>query len=127
MYLPTDIRDGMIRSLPFTGQDSGWMTQRIFLGYVKDMLIPEVQRRRRADQLEGQRAALFVDGHSSRSSAEAMDALSAAGIDCITPVAHSSHISQALDLHFLMTFKQALSGLSWKIATDTLPNSAGPC
>lgn len=121
--LPQSISDRCRRCLAFAGQRSGWMTGAIFEEWVKKVYIPEIEARRRLHDAPGQRALLLVDGHSSRASADAMQLLHDHNIDVVTPVAHSSHICQPLDLCFLAVFKASLSGMRWRLANIPKPEA----
>lgn len=120
VYVPEELEtDDMLRLVGVAGQDSGWMTEALFLSYVRDMYIPEIQKRRRILEDPDAPALLLADGHCSRACPDALDLLARNNIVLITPVAHSSHILQALDLKFFMVLKGALTGLRWTIKTNT--------
>ena len=84
----------------------------IFESFIRDVFIPEIQKRRRTFQLEGKRALLLVDGHSSRANPDLLKICRDADIDVMTLVAHASHMMQPLDRGVFLSFKTHLTGKS---------------
>jgi hypothetical protein len=120
--IPEELQtDDMLKLVGVGGQESGWMTEAHFLSYVRDMFIPEIEKRRRILEAPDAPALLLADGHCSRACPDALDLLAENKIMLITPVAHSSHICQALDLKFFMVMKAGINGLRWTIKTSTTP------
>lgn len=114
-YLPKELSNRVVGHFAFSGQDNGWMTAEIFKFWARDVFVPEIENRRLIHRAPGQRVLLLVDGHASRANSEALEYLQAHNIDVVTPVAHSSHVCQPLDLRFLAVFKSQLSGMRWRL------------
>jgi hypothetical protein len=102
--LPDKVRQFYI----ITGQDAGWIDEEIWNKWIAEIFIPEIQRRRKEQQLTNQRALLIVDAHSTRSSATAIALLQQYGVDLLVIPAHSSTILQPLDLTVNGIFKHYL-------------------
>ena len=87
---------------------NGYMDQKTFVDILRDVFIPYVNDVRR--QVRGNKhAVLIVDGHISRYSLEGIALLRdpVNDIDLIVLPAHSSHVSQPLDLglnHFIKLY-----------------------
>ena len=84
------------------------------------MLIPEFKRRRKLLPEDKSRGLLIVDGHSTRQNASLMKAFIDANIDVAILPAHTSHVTQPLDVCFFSIFKRRLVPLiDYKHATTT--------
>lgn len=90
------------------GQSQGWIDKSIFEQYCLKCIIPKFEKQRLKIDRPEARGLLIVDGHSSRMNAELMDSFDANGIDVITLVPHTSHVSQPLDAIVFSVFKQYL-------------------
>ncbi len=88
---------------------NGYMERDTFKKIMIDFFIPHVQDLKQKLDLTGyrDRAVLVVDGHLSRYDLETFEALDNAGIDLIILPAHSSHITQPLDLNLNGIVKRA--------------------
>ena len=87
------------------GQDSGWIDKTLFEKWV-DSFIDYVKSTREKLGLQGKKAVLILDGHSSRISSIAAKKLEENNILEITLPPHTSHILQALDVGIFKDFKQ---------------------
>ena len=119
--LPDRLSERVAGAFALSGQANGWMTSHIFGEWVRCVFVPEIEKRRIIRKAPEQRVLLLVDGHSSRANPDALQYLSDHGIDAITPVSHSSHLCQPLDLRFLAVFKSHLSGMRWQLSTQPRP------
>lgn len=106
--LPEDIKYEDLPQFDWTGQRNGWITKDIFDQYCRVVLIPEFVRRRRNAPPTQQRGLFIVDGHSSRINAGLMKEFKDNNIDVVVIPAHTSHITQPLDLVFFAIFKSQL-------------------
>ena len=85
---------------------NGYMERETFKMIMKEYFVPYVQEVRKKLGVTD-RAALVVDGHLSRYDIETFQLLRDADIDLIILPAHSSHISQPLDLNLNGLIKRA--------------------
>lgn len=108
VYLPAEIDPADWPKFDWTGQRNGWITKDIFESYCLEVLIPEFERRRKNLSPDKRRGLLIADGHSSRVNPKLMKAFREAEIDVIIIPAHTSHITQPLDLVFFAIFKRRL-------------------
>jgi len=93
----------------FSYNHKGWMTKRIFERWVEDEFIPQVIEKRRDMNYPADEPALLVlDGHSSRRSPVAMDMLISNHIFVAIIPAHSSHVTQPLDVVAFGVFKSRI-------------------
>jgi len=92
-----------------TGNPAGWIDKATFSKYCRTIVIPAFQRQRECIGNPTARGLFLVDGHSSRWNADLMVEFSAAGIDVVTLVSHTSHVSQPLDAIVFGVFKDNLS------------------
>lgn len=102
------------------GQDSGWMTAKLLEEYCKETIIPEYKKR--LSPLGPNARGLFIlDGHSSRANPDLLETFSAANVDVVTFVSHTSHVCQPLDLVIFGTFKSQLTkaNLSFRKASSS--------
>ena len=77
---------------------NGYMEKETFRTIIRDYFIPYVNNlRKNTPDLRGKRAALIVDGHSSRYDIDTLILLLRNDIDFIILVSHSSHLTQPLD------------------------------
>lgn len=112
VYLPQEIKTEDWPYFDWTGQTSGWISKDIFQQYCEDVLIPEFERRRKTLPADKQRGLLIVDGHGTRTNAGLMQKFRDANIDVIVLPAHTSHITQPLDLVVFGVFKRRLNVFS---------------
>jgi len=103
----------------WSGQEEGWITEQIFRDWVIKVFIPHVQNRRQLRNLPEQPALLWLDGHSSRGSPEALQALIDANIITATIPAHTSHILQPLDCGVNRAMKQCMRTRRGRIKDDS--------
>ena len=90
------------------GQSQGWIDKSIFEQYCLKSIIPKFEKQRLKIDKPEARGLLIVDGHSSRMNANLMDSFEANGIDVVSLVSHTSHVSQPLDAIVFSVFKQNL-------------------
>lgn len=83
--------------------EKGYMEKYTFYRIMGDVFIPYVKQTRleltELNPKVNQHAALVVDGHKSRYDHRTFRALQDAGISLVILPAHSSHLTQPLDLH----------------------------
>ena len=111
VYLPQEIIPEDWPRFDWTGQKNGWINKDIFAQYCEQVLIPNFQRRRKNLDHPNNRGVLIVDGHSSRINPDLWKKFKAADIDVVILPAHTSHITQALDLCVFSLFKRWLRPL----------------
>lgn len=125
---PAEFIDGLgspgnsLAEMCWAGQAKGWMTKSIFEEYVKKVLIDDFNSRRAEldRQHPGQgfllaRGVVYLDGHTSRASVGAIQALREASIDCVVCLSHTSHVLSSLDLVVFRAYKQHLKGVRRRI------------
>jgi len=97
----------------------GYMTKERFFEIMRDVFVKHVESVREQYGLEGQRAVLVVDGHLSRYSVKTIDLLMEHNIHLLILPAHSSHITQPLDLGLnrllKMRFRELLPRMKPKV------------
>lgn len=109
--MPDDIDPDKWKFFDWTGQKNGWMDKDIFDLYCRGAIIPAFQSRRKKLTGPHRRGLFIVDGHSSRMNPELWKAFADADIDLVTLPAHTSHITQPLDLCVFARFKRFLRPL----------------
>ena len=97
---------------------SGYITHDLFIEWLTDTFIPDVDERRRKIGDMGQRAYLMLDNCSSHRSQDIIDLCEANNIELVFFVPNSTHIFQPLDLSFFSAFKAKLRSLSRKTLTN---------
>ena len=112
--LPFDLEE-LAASYSWGGTSSGWISREIFLGWVQNVFIPEINRRRTILHQPDAPALLLLDDHDSRECPEALNLLKSAKIDVFTFEAHVTHICQPLDVGFFSSFKRHLTRLKWQL------------
>ena len=112
----------LIEFFDWTATDSGWITEDIFGEWVNKVFIPHVNMRRHLLSCEQDRALLWLDGHSSRSSLSALEALRNARIDAITIPGHTSHVLQPLDAGVFRAFKNKIPKFYHDPCERSIPN-----
>jgi hypothetical protein len=78
----------------WAGTGEGWVTAGIFAQWIEKVFVPYVQEKRDG---EDKPALLFLDGHSSHATSEAIELLLKHNIHAVTIPAHTSHVLQPLD------------------------------
>ena len=78
----------------------GWIDEEIYADWIVKVFIPHVHRRRVELNLVEEDAMLWTDGHVSRVSVSAAEALDEAHICHATILAPTSHVFQPLDRAF---------------------------
>ena len=92
------------------GSGAGWITDKNFEAYIQNSLVPHIEEKRKAhNKPPSHHALLLTDGHVSRRSAIALRHLHEHHIDCETIPAHSSHVTQPLDVLIFALFKQTMN------------------
>ena len=120
VFLPEEINYKSFPSFDWTGQKNGWIDKDIFDCYCREVLIPEFKRRRKLLPADKRRGLLILDGHSTRQNASLVKAFAEAEIDVAILPAHTSHITQPLDVCFFAIFKRRLVPLiDFKHASTT--------
>jgi len=112
-YLPQGLSENSIVTA-VSGSDNGWMTTAILLQWVKKVFIPFVQSVRHKFNLQGYRASLQLDGHTSRFNPEAWQLCADANIVVVSYPAHATHLLSALDKLIFSSFKYRLLSHSSK-------------
>ena len=77
--------------------ESGFQTQESFENYIRECIIPAIDRVRATFPAERQTAVLLLDQHSSRNNPTLLQLCSEKKIEIIPIIAHASHIIQPLD------------------------------
>lgn len=111
VYLPEEIVLEDWPRFDWTGQKNGWISKDIFAQYCEEVLIPAFRRRRKNLDHPNKRGLLIVDGHSSRINPDLWKLFRAENIDVVILPAHTSHITQPLDLCVFSLFKRWLRPL----------------
>jgi len=98
--------------------EKGYMNKDTFYDMIVNHFIPQVQRKREDLIKLGRdpsktRAVLVVDGHKSRYDFRTFKALREANIDLVILPAHSSHITQPLDLRLNAIIKNKFTTM-WR-------------
>jgi len=94
---PADF-EAFLNDFNWAGSEAGWITLEIFDSWVTKIFVPALIKKRLACGLSAtERAILWLDGHSSRMSAKAMEALKAAHCDAVLIPPKTSHICQPND------------------------------
>lgn len=106
-HFPQEL-DEMADSYHWAGHDSGWITEELFSQWVEKILIPHVSNVRNQHNLWHEPALLFLDGHGSRGSPDALDLLTYNNIVAVTIPSHSSHILQPMDCGINARYKSEL-------------------
>ena len=109
--LPKEINFDDFPCFDWTGQKNGWIDKAIFDQYCREVVIPEFNRRAKKLPRDKRHGLLIVDGHNSRVNAELMQHFKDNNIDVLVLPAHTSHITQPLDLCFFCVFKRRLHPL----------------
>ena len=84
-------------SFSWAGQSAGWITSKIFCDWVVKIFLPHVEAKRQEENLTDAPALLYIDGHASRESVEAIEALQEANVTMVCLPSHTSHLLQPLD------------------------------
>ena len=113
-HFPRDL-EPIADSYAWAGQASGWIDEAIWRDWVLQIFIPHVNAKRQLLNKLDEPAFLWVDGHSSRVSPVAAEALEMNNITVATIPAHTSHILQPLDRGVFRAFKESLTTLRRKI------------
>jgi len=113
-HLPFPLED-LASSYAWGGTSSGWITRDIFSGWVQNVFIPEITRRRTVLHQPKAPALLFLDAHDSRECPEALEWLKEVNVDVMTFEPHVTHICQPLDVGFFSSFKRNLSRFKWQL------------
>jgi hypothetical protein len=86
---------------------TGWITNEEFRHCIFDKLLPNIRTKR--EKLKVRRALLLLDGHSTRLQQDIWEKLSEDEVDILCIQAHTSNITQSLDLCVNAQFKRLLS------------------
>ena len=92
----------------FAHSDSGFITRDIFMRWLNDTFIPNVDERRRLFGDPEQTAYLLLDNCSSHKSQDIVDLCEENNIQIVYFVANTTHIFQPLDLCFFAAFKKII-------------------
>ena len=83
----------------WSASESGWITEEIFRNWVETAFLPHLATKRIFWKVPvTEPAVLFLDGHSTRDSPDAMASLSANNVFVATIPAHTSHVIQPMEL-----------------------------
>ena len=113
-FWPKDL-EPIVNMYSWSGTSSGWITEEVFLEWIKEVFNPTVQVRRDTLDKQDEPAMLWLDGHISRNSPEALTLLKDNNIFCATFPGHTSHILQPLDNGFFRDFKSSLRKMRGKV------------
>jgi hypothetical protein len=91
--------------------ESGWMEREIFENVMMHLLLPAICQRRTMLKLEGQRAVLFLDSHSSRLAPSIWGAAAFLQIDLLTYPAHTTQFLAPLDCAVNGVLKETMKAL----------------
>ena len=106
----------IVNMFAWSGTSSGWISEEVFLEWIREVFIPTVQARRDELEISDEPAMLWLDGHISRNSPEALELLAANNIFCATFPGHTSHILQPLDNgYYFRDFKSSLRKIRGKV------------
>ena len=92
----------------FRRSESGYITQELFIGWLRDTFIPSVEERRRQTGNMEQRAYLLLDNCTSHTSDDIVELCRENNVELVYFVANATHIFQPLDLCFFSAFKAKL-------------------
>lgn len=120
--LPENIDPEDWKWFDWTGQKNGWIDKDIFDEYCTHVLIPNFLKRRAKLNGPDKRGLLVLDGHSSRINPELWKKFRAADIDVLVLPAHTSHVTQPLDLCVFSLFKRYLRPLPEYKDAETAPD-----
>jgi len=119
-FFPEDMVS-QAKNYHWAGSESWWITTVLFTQWVISVFIPHLVKKREEMKLPANaRAILWLDGHSSRYSAEAVEALRLAHIDCVFILAKCSHIQQPNDQGVNGAVSQNMRALKEKTALSSL-------
>jgi hypothetical protein len=79
-------------------RDPAYMDQSLFLEYLKDIVLPFIEKQRRTKNLSRQKAVIFSDNVNCHRSDEVQKILGDNNVLLFTFPPHSSHMTQMLDL-----------------------------
>lgn len=111
VYMPNELDYKKFPSFDWTGQKNGWIDKAIFEQYCLEVLIPQFERRAKELPRGNRQGLLILDGHNSRANSKVIKVFKEANIDVLVLPAHTSHITQPLDLCFFCIFKRRLHPL----------------
>jgi hypothetical protein len=105
--------DVIFRSFTWRGGGTGWITDNKMAEAASEILIPELEIRRKRLVESGHsgslRALLLFDGHGSHDTRELFDILADKDVDFAHFLPHSSHLCQPLDVCLFKEFKSHLT------------------
>lgn len=104
---PGDL-DPFVHYFEWAGTPEGWITEEIFVSWVAKVLIPHINAKRQQLRKLDAKALLWLDGHTSRASPEALKLMVDNNITCVTIPSHSSHVTQPLDNGIFNVFKRQM-------------------
>ena len=108
--LETGIRKGI--DVEIQCSDNGYMNSTIFYNYIKDFLIPKIEKKRKELNIENENALILLDNSSSHIN-ESVNILCAMhNILLLSYPPHSSHILQPLDLLLFSIVKKRSYGMT---------------
>lgn len=101
---------------------NGFMNSDIFLKWLLDVFIPELQIRRKKYNYEGM-AILVMDGFGSHLNFDSLDVLTRENVKVVYMPPHSSHLLQALDVTLFGLFKKELQYNKLTFSEDKVFNT----
>ena len=90
----------------FAHSDSGFITREIFMRWLREVFIPNVNERRERIGNMGQRAYLLMDNCQSHKSTDITRLCTDNNVEIVYFPANATHIFQPLDLCFFAAFKK---------------------
>lgn len=98
-----------IHAYTYRQTPTGWINNQEFKDAIFQKLIPHINVTR--EKLQGRRALLLLDGHSTRLQREIWVELNKKNIDVLCIPAHTSNFTQSLDLCVNGQFKRLLGNV----------------
>jgi hypothetical protein len=116
--MPTDLMPFAEEAL-FVSNRSGWMTKRSFLLWTHFFIYSiSIYKQTLPPELRNERFLLLLDGHSSRSTFEAIHLLDKSGVDVLVFPPHATHIIQPLDVSINSPLKIQFQKNIYQLAID---------
>jgi hypothetical protein len=116
--IPNDLIQFQEEAL-FISNRSGWMTKRIFLIWVHFFIYNlSIYKQTLPPELRNERFLLLLDGHSSRSTFEAIYLLERSCVDVLIFPPHSTHIIQPVDVSINSPLKIQFQKNLYQLAVD---------
>ena len=92
---------------------SGWITSELFLSWLREIFLPEVETRRSLIGKWSAKAALVMDGHKTHVTDDVKALLDDNNVEVLIFPPHSSHLLQPLDLLVFGLWKKKIKQISF--------------